>query len=335
MEGSCTADMSRIAVVIPCYKVIPHIVDVVKSIDRSVWRIYVIDDNCPDGTGEYIKERCHDSRLVVLYHKINKGVGGAVMTGYQEALADGADVIVKVDGDGQMDTSLLHRFVAPILKGQADYTKGNRFYDLTRITSMPPLRLLGNAVLSFVTKISSGYWSVFDPTNGFTAIHANIAAYLPLEKMNNRYFFETDMLFRLNTIRAVVLDIPMDAVYRDEKSNMNILKILFEFPYRHLCNFTKRILYNYFLRDMTLASIELVVGAGLLIFGVIFGGVNWFNSASRNILTPLGTIMLSALPVILGIQFLLAFLGYDIANVPKRPINNDLPNALSKLRKKG
>ena len=326
------SDATRsIAAVIPCFKVSAHILDVIQKIGSEVDMIFIVDDCCPEKSGTLVDKTCTDSRVRVIYNSVNQGVGGAVMVGYKAAIEAGSDVIVKVDGDGQMDPVLLSRFVAPILNGQADYTKGNRFYDLANIGNMPTVRLFGNAVLSFMTKLSSGYWSVFDPTNGYTAIHAKVAAHLPMDKISNRYFFETDMLFRLNTLRAVIVDIPMDAHYGDEKSNLRISKILVEFLGKHTRNFAKRIFYNYFLRDMTLASIELLVGAALLIFGVTFGGVSWINSVASDTSAPLGTIMLAALPVLLGIQFLLAFLGFDIANVPKRPIHNDLPD---KLREK-
>jgi dolichol-phosphate mannosyltransferase len=316
----------KISVVIPCFRVTTHILSVIERIGQEVSRIYVVDDCCPDRSGYFVEQNCTDSRVVVLRNEKNLGVGGAVLAGYKAAISDGADVIIKIDGDGQMDPSLLPRFIAPLLKGDADYTKGNRFYDLACIRNMPAMRLFGNAALSFMAKLSSGYWSIFDPTNGYTAIHANIAAHLPMDKISNRFFFETDILFRLNTLRAVVVDIPMDAVYGDQKSNLRISKILVEFLVKHIRNFVKRILYNYFLRDMTLASIELVVGSILLFFGLIFGGVSWFNAITSGTSTPLGIIMLAALPVLLGIQFLLAFLGFDIANVPKRPIHKDLPN---------
>ena len=318
----------KISVVIPSFRVTHHILAVIERIGPEVSSIYVVDDCCPDRSGDYVEQNCTDERVVVLRNEKNLGVGGAVLVGHKAAIADGADVIVKIDGDGQMDPSLLPRFIAPIINGQADYTKGNRFYNLAHISNMPPIRLFGNAVLSFMTKLSSGYWSVFDPTNGYTAIHAKVAAHLPMDKISNRYFFETDMLFRLNTLRAVVVDIPMDAVYGDEKSNLRISKIFVEFLGKHFRNFSKRIFYNYFLRDMTLASIELLVGSAMLTFGVIFGGVSWINAVIGNRATPLGTIMLAALPVLLGIQFLLAFLGFDIANVPRRPIHNDLPDIL-------
>ena len=156
--------------------------------------IYVIDDKCPQQTGEFVQRNSTDPRVRVLFHENNQGVGGAVITGYKHAIADGATVIVKIDGDGQMDPSLLDHFVSPILDGTADYTKGNRFFDLDRIGRMPVIRIFGNAVLSFATKLSSGYWNIFDPTNGYTAIHAGIAQRLPLDKLSKRYFFESDML---------------------------------------------------------------------------------------------------------------------------------------------
>ena len=319
MNSSSLVIESAIAVVIPCYKVKQHILDVISSIGPEVSRIYIIDDKCPDNSGNYVEEYCNDQRVIVLRHEINQGVGGAVMTGYRAAIADGAEVIVKVDGDGQMDPSLIPNFIEPILAAEADYTKGNRFFDLEEIRAMPKARLFGNAVLSFMTKLSSGYWDLFDPTNGYTAIHADVARHLPFAKISQRYFFETDMLFRLNTLRAVVVDIPMDAQYGNEVSNLKISKILGEFLFKHTRNFIKRIFYNYYLRDMSLASIELPLGILLFTFGVSFGGWQWFNAARLDIATPAGTVMLAAFPALMGLQLILAFLSYDIAFVPRRP----------------
>lgn len=248
------------------------------------------------------------------------------MTGYKAAMADDMDIIVKVDGDGQMAPALIPYFIAPILKGQADYTKGNRFYDLTHIGQMPRIRLFGNMVLSFMAKLSSGYWNLFDTTNGFTAIHAKAARRIAFDKVSQRYFFETDLLFRLNIIRAVVIDIPMDASYGSEKSNLQASRVLGEFFVKHLRNFAKRVVYNYFLRDMTAASLELVLGLCALTFGIVFGGVHWIQGLATDIPTPLGTIMLAALPTMLGLQMLLAFVAFDVANVPRRPIHVDLPD---------
>lgn len=315
---------SHIAVVIPCYRVTRHVLEVISSIGDEVWRIYVVDDACPDGSGKYVEAHCLDQRVRVVYHESNQGVGGAVMTGYRAAIADGAVVIVKVDGDGQMDTSLIPNFIEPILAGEADYTKGNRFFDLDEIRAMPKVRLFGNAVLSFMTKLSSGYWDLFDPTNGYTAIHADVARHLPFSKISQRYFFETDILFRLNILRAVVIDVPMNAKYGDEVSNLKISKIMGEFLVKHVLNFMKRIFYNYYLRDLSMASIELPLGLVLLVAGTSFGGYHWLESAREGAATPAGTVMLAALPILMGTQFVLAFLGYDIASVPRRPRHRGL-----------
>lgn len=311
----------RIAVVIPSYRVTSHILEVISQIPAEVWRIYVIDDACPDRSGRLVESRGNDPRVFVIYHSTNQGVGGAVMTGYRAAVADGAKIIVKIDGDGQMDPALLPSFVEPILAGTADYTKGNRFFDLEEIRAMPSLRIFGNAALSLLTKLSSGYWHLFDPTNGYTAIHADVARHLPFGKISRRYFFETDMLFRLNSLRAVVVDVPMAARYGDEVSNMRISKIIGEFLIKHTCNFAKRLFYNYYLRDLSLASIELPLGVLLLLFGATYGGAHWLQSARAGVATSAGTVMVSALPVLMGLQLVLAFLAYDIASVPQRPLH--------------
>jgi dolichol-phosphate mannosyltransferase len=242
-------------------------------------------------------------------------------------MTDGAKIIVKIDGDGQMAPELISYFVSPIINGRADYTKGNRFYDLKNISNMPGIRIFGNAVLSFMAKLSTGYWDIFDPTNGFTAIHADIAAHLPMDKISKRYFFETDMLFRLNIVRAAVIDIPMDANYGHEVSNLNIRSVFGEFLVKNFRNFAKRIFYNYFLRDMSIASIELVGGLSLLLFGVVFGSFHWAFLSSNDVPAPAATVMLAALPIVLGLQLLLAFLGYDIASMPRHVLHTTAPLA--------
>jgi len=311
----------KIAVIIPAYKVLPFILDVIARIGPDVSRIFVIDDACPDNSGRFVVENCQDSRVEVIFHKENQGVGGAVMTGYAAAIREGLDIFVKIDGDGQMNPALIDDFIVPISLGHADYTKGNRFYDLTNIGTMPKIRILGNAALSFMAKLSTGYWDLFDPTNGYTAIHREAAKVLPLERISRRYFFETDMLFRLGTIRAKVVDVPMNAVYGEEVSNLKISKIFGEFLRKHAANTGKRIFYNYFLRGMSVASLELLFGLPIFVFGVIFGLYHWINSAYQNIFTPIGTIMISALSILCGLQLMLAFLSFDFASVPRHALH--------------
>lgn len=316
-----TKTLQKIAVVIPTYKARNHILGVINGIGPEVDRVYVIDDCCPDNSGEFVSANCEDNRVRVIKHVKNQGVGGAVMTGYKAAIEDGMQILVKIDSDGQMDPALITDFVAPIIHGEADYTKGNRFFDLEKVRSMPTIRLFGNAVLSLMCKLSSGYWNLFDPTNGYTAIHADVARHLPFAKISHRYFFETDILFRLNTLRAAVVDVPMDAKYGEEVSNLKISKIIGEFLAKHARNFTKRIFYNYYLRDMSLASIELPAGLILAGFGSFYGAYHWISSIQTGIPAPAGTVMLSAMPVLIGLQLILAFLSYDISSIPRRPLH--------------
>jgi glycosyltransferase involved in cell wall biosynthesis len=310
-----------IAVVIPSYRVRDHILGVLDSLPPAVARVYVVDDACPEASGDWVQAHCRDPRVQIVRNPVNLGVGGAVMAGYRQAIADGADILVKMDGDGQMDAGALPKLVAPILRGEADYTKGNRFYDLDQISRMPRTRIVGNAALSFMTKISSGYWDIFDPTNGYTAVHARVAEKLPLSKISRRYFFETDMLFRLNIARAVVVDVPMDARYGAETSNLRISKVVSDFSFKHLRNTLKRVFYNYFLRDLSLASVELLAGIVLMMTGTLLGLLFWARSHYTGVPTTAGGVMLVALQIIVGIQMVLGFLAYDIASVPRRPVH--------------
>lgn len=303
----------RLAVVIPAYRVRTHILDVIKRIGPEVSRIYVIDDACPEESGSHVEQHVADPRVRVLRNATNQGVGGATIVGMSQAAADGTDVIIKIDGDGQMDPSMIPSFVGVILSGEADYAKGNRFFEVEGLATMPLSRLLGNAGLSFLSKISSGYWHCFDPTNGFIAIHANLLGLLPLEKISRRYFFESDMLFRLNVLTARVVDIPIHAHYGDEASNLRPVNEIPRFALAHLRNLGKRIFYNYFIRNFSLASLELMLGLLLLVFGTVYGLTNWGTTVPATA----GTVMIAALPIIIGSQLLLAFINYDIQSVPR------------------
>ncbi|QCB48616.1 glycosyltransferase family 2 protein [Hydrogenophaga sp. PAMC20947] len=320
----------RIAVVIPSYKVKTHVLDVIHQIGPEVEKIYVIDDACPEESGNWVHQNCTDQRVKVLYNAVNLGVGGAVKTGYFAALLDEMEIIIKIDGDGQMQPKLIPLFIQPIIEKQADYTKGNRFFNLEQIGRMPKLRIFGNAALSFLSKFSSGYWDIFDPTNGYTAIHARLVEQLPMEKISNRYFFESDMLFRLNLLQAKVLDIPMDSRYEGETSNLKVSQIVGEFISKHSKNFLKRIFYNYFLRDFSVASVELVAGIALLFFGGIFGAAHWVSSMNNAIPSSPGTVMLAGMSVLVGIQFLLSFLSFDIQNKQQSSVWPRLQNKQDK-----
>jgi len=313
-----------LAVVIPCFRVKRHILGVLAAIPAEVDRIYVVDDGCPEGSGSAVEDGCKDPRVRVLRHERNQGVGAATLTGYRAALADGAGVLVRLDGDGQMDPALIPRLVRPILDGEADYAKGNRFFELSGLAAMPRLRLLGNSILSFASKLSSGYWNVMDPTNGYTAIHAEVLRQLPLDKLARGYFFESDLLFRLGTLRAVVCDVPMPARYGDEESSLSVRRVAGEFAWRHLANTAKRLFYSYYLRNFNIASIEIATGVPMIAFGLWIGATRWYEGYRHNTPATSGTVMLAALPLLVGIQLVLAFLSYDLSNVPREVLHRRL-----------
>ncbi|MBT8445604.1 MAG: glycosyltransferase family 2 protein [Gammaproteobacteria bacterium] len=311
----------RMAVVVPCYRERAHVLDVLRRVPERIDSIICVDDGCPDQTGAFVEAENTDPRVKVLFNDSNEGVGGAVITGYRRALEDGATIVIKLDGDGQMDPDFIDTLVAPICNGSADYSKGNRFFDLERLYSMPRGRVVGNAALSFISKFSTGYWQTFDPTNGFTAIHRSVLELLPLDKIDRGYFFESDMLFRLNTLRSVVVDVPMFARYGEENSHLSIGRELVAFAGKHVTRFFKRIFYNYFLRGFSLASIQWVLGPLLVLFGVGYGLEEWIESSRLQVTASAGTVMLAALPTIIGIQFILAAIDYDIRSVPTVPLH--------------
>ncbi|MEA2820176.1 MAG: hypothetical protein QOJ86_2180 [Bradyrhizobium sp.] len=326
--GDIKSATMTVAVIIPSYKVTRHIMGVLASIPPTIDRIYVVDDCCPDGSGALVGETCTDHRVSVIFHDRNLGVGGAMVTGYHAAIKDNVDIVVKIDGDGQMDPALVGRFIVPIALGIADYTKGNRFFSPETVQGMPVNRMLGNAILSFLSKLSSGYWRIFDPTNGYTAIHRAVLEILPLDKLVGRYFFESEMLFRLGTVGAAVVDVPMSARYSDEESGLKIRRIIGEFAWKHLRNVARRLFYNYFLRDFSVATFELVFGVVFVIFGLWYGLHAAFDSAARGDTTPAGTVAVAMISVILGIQLLLSFLAFDIARTPQRALHPILSNAM-------
>jgi dolichol-phosphate mannosyltransferase len=321
MLESDMSSQSNIAVVIPSYKVKNTILDVISNITDRVNFVIVVDDGCPDQTGRFVKDNCFDPRISVIWNEVNLGVGGAMKSGYAKALSLGASVIVKIDGDGQMDPKEVDFLITPILEGKADYSKGNRFSNIRHIKRMPKLRIFGNIVLSFLAKFSTGYWKVFDPNNGYTAIASSALESIEIEKIDDGYFFESDMLYRLNLARAVVIDIPMVAKYGEEMSNLSIKRVVLEFPFKHLRNFVKRVISSYYVRDFTLASIELPVGLSLTIFGFTSGIINLVHSNQVSQATPTGTLILISMSVLVGIQFILSFFAYDIDSSPTHPIS--------------
>lgn len=307
----------KIAVVIPCYQVSKQLEEVLLSIPEFIDDIIVVDDACPEQSG-HIATNLHLQNLHIITHEHNQGVGGAVISGYKKAISLKSDIVVKLDGDGQMDPNHIATLIQPIIDNKADYTKGNRFNDFEALKSMPKTRLFGNSTLSFIIKAASGYWNIMDPTNGFCAISYQALQSIHLDKIEKRFFFETDMLIHLNLANKVVDDVPISAIYKDEKSNLNIRKVLVTFPLKICRRFIKRIFFKYYIYNFNMASIYMLIATPLLLFGLIFGTYRWTVGILENTENNAGTIMLVALPIILGIQFLLQAINIDIQSVPKR-----------------
>lgn len=306
--------------VIPCYKVKDHILRVIDRAPPWIEGIVCVDDACPERSGDHIEAMADDPRVVVVRLEQNQGVGGAVLAGYAEADRRGARILVKVDGDDQMDLGYMGQLVAPILLGEADYAKGNRFTSIGHLRSMPGVRVFGNAALSFAAKVSTGYWNVFDPTNGYTAIEASVARKVLEKRVSRRFFFETDLLYHLSTLRAVVRDVPIPARYGDEISNLRIGAIVGPFALKHLKNFVQRILGQYFVRDFNVATFEMIFGLAFLMFGVGYA-LRWIAIRDPGQAASAGVVMAAALPVILGTQLLLQAINFDVLNAPSRPIH--------------
>ncbi len=314
-----------IAAVIPAYRVENEIGSVLSGLPLFFRHIIVVDDASPDRTSDLAAAPAkNDPRLVLMRHASNQGVGGAMVTGFRKALELGAQVVVKIDGDGQMDVSRLPELLAPLIAGKADYAKGNRFRDFAALRQMPVTRRVGNMGLGFLAKAATGYWNLFDPTNGFVAIRAEALAQLPLDQIDHGYYFETSMLANLYLLGAVVQDVPMPARYRGEASSLVIHRVLFEFPPKLFGTLIRRILLKNFIYDFSMASIYILTGLPLLLFGLIFGSIKWIHYASENVPAPTGTVMLATLSVLLGIQFLLSAIEIDLRSVPTDPLSNPL-----------
>jgi len=306
----------RVAVVIPCYKVARHLAEVLAAIPPEVSHILVIDDCCPQGSGD-IAAACPDPRIEVLRHPVNRGVGGAVISGYRRALELGCDIAIKVDGDGQMDPAQLPRLIAPLAEGRADYAKGNRFLHFHALKSMPVVRLIGNSALSFLVKAASGQWGVMDPTNGFTAIHRRALSELELDRLSERYFFESDVLIQLGISGMAVEDVAIPARYGNEVSSLSVSKVAFEFPPLLLKGFLRRLLIRYFVADFNLASLYLLIALPLLLFGGGIGAVQWVHSIETGLTRSPGTVMLVAMPIIIGFQLLIQAIAFDVQAAPR------------------
>jgi glycosyltransferase involved in cell wall biosynthesis len=306
-----------IAVVIPAYRAAGSIEALLAKIPPEIDHVVVVNDASPDSLEESLS-RVQDPRVVVRRHETNRGVGGAMKTGFQAALELGADIVVKIDADGQMDPSLIGEFVGPIVRGDADMTKGNRFAYLAFMRRMPFVRRLGNLGLSFLAKAASGYWHAFDPTNGYVALRSSVLEEMDRQRLAEGYFFEISLLCEAYFTRAILEDVPMQPFYGDETSSLRPMSMVGHFTPRLIARFFYRIFMNYFMRDFNAVSIFLTAGVPTFLFGIAWSIFHWVRSAGREVPTGAGTIIIGALAILIGFQLILQATVLDVENEPGR-----------------
>jgi dolichol-phosphate mannosyltransferase len=319
MDDAAALSKYRIGVVVPAFRVARQIENVVRNIPPFVRSIIVVVDASPDDTAERVRALA-DPRVTLIVHELNQGVGGAMQTGFREALRQGLELVVKMDGDDQMDPAEIPRLLEPLIDGRADMSKGNRYEHVGALRSMPPVRILGNAGLTFLVKLASGYWSNFDPANGFIAVRAEILRRIDLGRLHKRYFFESGFLIQLGILRAVIQDVAIPARYGDEHSSLSIPRTLFGFPPKLLWGLVRRVFWRYFVYDFTAVSMFLLIGIPLLVWGIVYGSIVWLEVQQTRQDATAGQVMLAAMPIILGVQFLSQCIALDIQSVPRQPI---------------
>ena len=312
----------HVAAVVPAYHVSAELGEVLRQMPLLFKTIIVVDDASRDETAAVAERYAQlDPRILVIRHETNHGVGGAMLTGYAKALESGADIIVKIDGDGQMPLWLVPQLIQPLIDGSADYTKGNRFRDFQAVRAMPFIRRIGNVVLSFLSKAATGYWQCFDPTNGFVGIRADVLSQLPLKKIDPTYFFETSMLSHLYVLGAVVKEVPMPARYAGETSSLSVTRVVRQFPGKLVWSLLRRLVVKNFVYDFNLESFHILAGLPLLFLGMLYGGYHWWWYSSRHLAAPTGTVVLSALLITIGMQLLISAVNLDLQAIPREPIN--------------
>lgn len=307
----------KVAVVVPARNEAAHIVEVLRAMPEYVDLVIVVDDGSSDGTAT-VAQGVGDPRVRVL-RRIEgpHGVGAAMVHGFRAALAEGADLVVKVDGDGQMDPARISLLLEPLVSQGYDYAKANRFLHTEALRQMPAVRLLGNFALTFLTKLASGYWHIFDPQNGFVAIRAARLEELPLAELATDFFFENDMLIRLNILGARVRDVPVPARYGNERSKLRVWAVMVSFPLRLAQGLLRRIWQKYVLRDFSPIAMFWLLGLPLLAFGFLFGLWHWVQSFRLGQPAPTGTVMLSVLPFLLGFELILQAIILEIRESPR------------------
>ncbi|MBA3716813.1 MAG: glycosyltransferase family 2 protein [Actinobacteria bacterium] len=300
-----------VAVVVPAYNEEPLIGTTLGGIPEFVDRVIVVDDGSRDGTRERVRALA-DGRVELVEHGDNRGVGAAIVSGYRRALEERIDVTCVMAADNQMDPDDLAAIVEPVARGEVEYSKANRLFTGRAWELIPRHRYLGNAGLSFLTKIASGYWHVADSQSGYTAISLGALEELDLERIYPRYGFPNDMLVHLNVVGARVRDVPSRPVYGvGERSDIKLWKVVPTISWLLLKAFMWRLKTKYVIRDFHPLVLFYVLGIALTLAGLGLGITVTVLRILGNGITP-ATVVLVALLLISGIQFLLFAMLFDM-----------------------
>jgi glycosyltransferase involved in cell wall biosynthesis len=300
----------RVAVVVPAHNEERLIGTVITTAPELVDHIIIVDDASSDATSDVAKAAA-DARTEVHRLPENQGVGGAIVAGHKRALELGCDVSVVMAGDAQMDPRFLPSLIDPIADGEAQFTKANRFYGEGSFAGMPRHRVIGNVGMSFLTKAASGYWNLFDPQNGYTAIHRHALERLQLDRLSRRYEFENDLLIKLNVLRVPARDVPIPAVYGAEVSGLRVSKVAPRLLRLLFRGFWHRMWWKYVLQSFSAVALMFFTGLFLVTVGLAFAIFTIVNTLGPPVATP-GTVLLAVAPLLSGLHFLVSALQLDI-----------------------
>jgi glycosyltransferase involved in cell wall biosynthesis len=304
-------DGKTVAVVVPAYNEERLVAATIATIPEFVDRIYVVDDASPDATSEQARS-AGDTRVEVIRHERNQGVGGAIVTGYQASMRADVDVTAVMAADGQMDPAELERFVRTVADEGVDYAKANRLFTSGAWDTMPRSRYVGNAILSFMTKMASGYWHIADAEAGYTAINLETLQLLDLDRLYKRYGFENDILVHLNVWNRRVRDVPSRPIYGvGERSDIKVFRVVPAICWLLLKGFFWRMKEKYLVRDTHPLVLFYLLGIVLSTGGLGLGIAITVLRIMGNEVTP-ATVVLIALLLISGIQFLLFAMLFDM-----------------------
>jgi glycosyltransferase involved in cell wall biosynthesis len=304
----------RIAAVVPAYNEEAHVADVIRTMPDYVDHIVVVDDHSTDGTAK-AAESVGDPRVEVIRHERNRGVGGAIITAHRRALELGADIDVVLAGDGQMDPESMPSLLDPIVDDGYGFTKANRFFSRRSFAGMPRHRVIGNIALSFLTKLASGYWHIFDPQNGYTAITRESLELIPLDDIAEGYEFENDLLINLNIVEVRARDVQVNARYGNEVSGIQLRRVVPAIMWLLFRGFWKRLIWKYTVRSFSPVALFFFTGLLLTLWGVGFG-VWVITQTLGDAVATTGTVLLSVVPFMLGVQLLIFALVLDIQESP-------------------